>query len=87
MGSCSGETEVAFQACIETHCIGEKQDGDGDGDGYWCSFDNDNELCGDNDGGSGEGCDPYLAGAAGSDEHRRTHLSAHIQYAGNTYNT
>ena len=32
VGSCSGETEVAFQACIETHCIGEKEDGDEDGD-------------------------------------------------------
>ena len=27
-----------------------------------------------------EGCEPYLVRAWGSDEHRRTHLSARVQY-------
>ena len=30
VGTCSGETEVAFQACLETHCIGELGDDDDD---------------------------------------------------------
>ena len=30
VGTCSGETEVAFQACLETHCIGELGDADDD---------------------------------------------------------